>query len=621
MNPETLVLALLQVLALLVAGWVVGDRFLERVGVIAVGESFGAPERMLFAIVGGVAFSVVLMVVNIVLGGAVFGVAAIVPVAWLVTVVWGRRRFRWPRKLPWVPLVLCAGILIAIYLTPVLAGGSGVRTGDSPWHLGWSQQLLSGEAVPTGPAPVYGRNAYPWGWHALQATLVRLVPGSDLLTAYEALHVLLLLGVPLAGACVARRLDRGAGWAGAVAISVVGGFGWMTASGAAFATTPRDALYGADLVVASPNSVYGLFPPALPRELGVVLLAACCTLLVFATRGEGRPFAVGAGLVAGLLGLVSVPLFVSALVWFLAAAFVGRKGAGLKPMWLFVPAFLVFLLWLGPVLTDFVRFGGFVDITPRLGREWPVTVALWSWGLLLPAAAAGVVIALRRPEARPVLAFLAGTLLLLGMSVARATFDWELAGNATVLHQGRVWPVAHLLAAALGGACVVHVFRVTKPFRTIMAGALGPLLVVVALASPALASMQLTRLLVGQRDGFVYGSSDYAPGSFVRSAAESLGPDVTVRVDGSDALAFALFQFSGVRIAAYDDPRLARNDLRIRYRELARRWDAEVAAGGFEADFLVLPDADPDPSVGDVFLTGAFDGQVWSLVSLRPPGE
>ena len=40
---------------------------------------------------------------------------------------------------------------------------------------------------------------------------------------------------------------------------------------------------------------------------------------------------------------VSVPLFVSALVWFLAAAFVGRKAAGLKPAWLFVPAFLVFL--------------------------------------------------------------------------------------------------------------------------------------------------------------------------------------------------------------------------------------------------------------------------------------
>lgn len=621
MSPETFALALVQAAAFLVVGWVVGHRMLEHLGagVISGPDRIGAPERILFALVGGVAFAVALMVANIVTRGAVFGVAFFVPLAWVLVVVSGRKAFARPRNLPWIPLVLCAGVLVAIYLTPVLAGGSGVRTGDSPWHLGWSQQLLAGEPVPTGPAPAYGRNAYPWGWHALQATLVRLVPGSDPLVAYEALHLLLLLGIPLAGASLARRLDAAAGWAGAVAISAVGGFGWITAGQAAFETTPASARFGADLVVASPNAVYGLFPPALPRELGVVLLAACCTLLVFAARGEGRSFAFGAGAVAGLLGLVSVPLFVSALVWFLAAVFVSRKGVKLKLSWLFVPASLIFLLWLGPVVTDFIRFGGFVDITPELGREWSLPVAFWSWGLLLPAAAAGTVIVFRRPHARPLVACLLGTLLLLALSIARATLDWQLAGNATLLHQGRVWPVAHLLAAAFGGACVTQLFRSTRSYRTIMSGALAPLLLVAAVASPALASMQLTRLMVGQRDGFVYGSEDYAPGSFVRNAAEVLGPDVTVRVEGSDRLAFTLFQLSGVRLAAYDDPRLERNDLRIRYRTLARRWDAETAVGGFEPDYLVVPD--PGPGVGDVILSGSFDNQVWSLVALGPPGE
>ena len=34
-------------------------------------------------------------------------------------------------------------------------------------------------------------------------------------------------------------------------------------------------------------------------------------------------------------------------------------------------------------------------------------------------------------------------------------FDWTLAGNATLLHQGRVWPPMHLLGAALAGAALV----------------------------------------------------------------------------------------------------------------------------------------------------------------------
>ena len=184
-----------------------------------------------------------------------------------------------------------------------------------------------------------------------------------------------------------------------------------------------------------------------------------------------------------------------------------------------------------------------------------------------------------------------------------------------------MWPVAHLLATAFAGAGVTQLLRATQRYRTIVAGALAPFLLVIAVASPALASMHLTRLLVGQRDGFVYGDPDYAAGSFVRDASQVLGPDVTVRVDGSDRLAFALFQFSGVRLAAFDDPRLEGNDLRIRYRELARRWDAEMAAGGFSADYVVVPDPDPDPNVGDAILTGSFDGRVWTLVSLNPPGE
>ena len=606
MTPPALVLACFQTAAFLAVGWIVGLRLLRRSG---MHERAGGPERTLFALVGGVAFSVALMVGNIVTGGAVFGIPFLVPAVALGILVTGRNAFTRPR-LPWIPLVLVAGAVLTLYFGPVLAGGSGVRTGDSPWHLGWSEQLLAGDPLPSGPAPEFGRNAYPWGWHAVVATLVRLAPGSDSLIAYEALHLLLLLGIPLAGACLARRLDPEAGWAGAVAISLVGGFGWILAGGATFFSTPGAARLGADLVVASPNGVYGLFPPALPRELGVILLAAVGSLLADAVRLGGRSRFLTAGAVAGLTGLVSVPLFLSACVWFVAVA-IARPAIRSATLPFFAAALVVFALWAGPVVGAYVRYGGFVDITPRLGREWPLGSALWSWGLLLPGAIAGLWMTWKR-SFHPLLACWAGTLVLLGAAVARGAFDWELAGNATLLHQGRVWPAAHLLGAAFAAVAVTAIFRATRTHRAVIAGAVAPLLLGIAIASPALASLKMTRLISGQHDGFVYASADFAPGSFVEQAARWLGPDVTVEVDGSDRLAFALFQSSGVRLASFDDPRLQRNDLRIRYKDLARAWDARIAAGGFEADYVVEPGI---PGDGRGLLSGVFEGEVWTLRS------
>ena len=612
MSPASIALALAQLALFLAIGWVVGDRLLAR---IAGSETqwIGGPERTLFAIVGGVAFAIAAMVGHIVTGGGLFGVPGVVPALGLAVLVAGRRSFGRPRNVPWIPLLVLASILVVIYVVPVLVGGSGISSGDSPWHLGWSTQLLAGEAVPTGPAPGFGRNAYPWGWHAVVATLVRLVPGSDVMVAYEALHLLVLTGIPLAGACIARRLSPDAGWAGAVAVSLIGGFGWLAASGAAFATTPERARFGADLVVSSPNSVYALFPPALPRELGVVLLGACCVLLVTAAARKDKAIALGAGVVAGILGLVSVPLFVSALVWFGVVALFQRSG--LRMRWLFGPALAVFALWAGPVVADYLRFGGFVDITPSLGREWPLPVALASWGLLLPAAAAGVYWAMRRTEARPLLLCLAGTAGLLVASVARATFEWELAGNATLLHQGRVWPVMHLLGAAFAGAAVVELRR-TRRSRAVVVGAIAPLLFAIGVASPVLASMRVTQLLTSEHDGFVYGGDDYERDSFVRRAAEFIGPDDVVAVRGSDRIAWSLFQFTGARLATYEDPRLGGNDLRIRYRELAAEWDARIADEGFEPDYVVIPGfAGAGPGLPTI--TGEFDGRPWSLVPAR----
>lgn len=582
------------------------------------GDGWEWPEHALFSLVGFVAFSCVLMVGNLVLGGAVFGVPVVAPLAALGIV---GAALRYPDRLragriPWRAIAVMVVALGIVYVTPALAGGSSVRTGDATWHLGWTEQLLHGEPVPTGPAPEFGRNAYPWGYHAVVATMTRVVPGSDALHGQDALHVLLAAAIPLAAACLARRVDRRAGWAGAGAAAFVGGFGWMAARGPEFATSPRAARFGADLTVASPNSVYELFPPAFPRELGLVLLGATAVALAVAGSRRARR---SAGAVAGLAGLVSLPMFVAALLWVVLASLVAPGGERRRAFVDSVlPAVGVFALWAGPVASSYIRFGGFVDVTPRLGTEWPLPVALWSWGLLLPAAAAGLVVALRS-GARVLLACTGGAVVLLALALLRGHFNWDLDGNATVLHQGRAWPPAHLLAAALAGVAVLRAGAWVAARRPRLAAAAGAVVIAVSAASPVVASVRLTEIVRRGEDGFFFGRAGVAPGSFVRRAAGHLDPGDVVDVEQSRLLAFLMFSFSGARIAAYDDRRLHGNDLRIRYADLARAWDERIAAGGFDPTWRIVP-------LGEVALgvepaeIGHFGERDWALVRVPVNG-
>lgn len=667
------------------------------------GVGWGLPERALLAVAGFVAFAVALMVAHIVTGGAVFGVPGVVPLAAAAVVGLAMQRGAvvpravanwWPgrrpaasgsgltalvlnglpvpgatrsggsrtaalRTPPWRLLVPFAVVLAALYVVPVLEAGSGVRTGDSPWHLGWTEQLLAGEPVPAPPvAGELGRNAYPWGFHAVMAAMVRLVPGSDPLLALDALHVVVVAAIPLAAACLARLVDRRAGWPAAAAVGLVGGFGWLVARAPDFVTSPSDARYGADLVVASPNGVYALFPPAIPRELGLVMLGATALLIAQSLRSP-RP-TLAAAVALGLMGLVSVPLFAAGVAWTVVASLLAPRGTRLRwLMSLLLPTGLVFALWAGPVVANYVRFGGFVNISPRFGMEWPLPTALASWGLLLPAALAGVAIAARRrfrgtrvspgetfrplsstqrtstswglPPEHIVLAFAAATVVLLALAIARSTFGWTLGGNATVLHQGRVWPVAHLLGAAFAGIAAVRAHRWLSrgvlcgddpPQRwskakrttgsTAVAATSAALVLMAGVASPALASAYLTEILERHHDGFIYSTPDVRPGSFVRRAAAQLDPGDVVRVEGPGSLAFLLFQFSGCALAVYDTPELPGNDLRIRYAELAEEWDRRIAAEGFAPTHLVVPAGE---ATGEALATGPFRGQRWSLVT------
>jgi hypothetical protein len=612
-SAGTLLGALLQLVLLTAIGWVIGDAILRRVS-DAEEDGIGMPERSLAALAGAIVFCIASMALHIVTGGAVFGVPGVVPALGVVVLLAGRRRLR-ITKAPSTRVILAAVVLVVLYMTPALAAGSSIRTGDPPWHLGWSQQLLAGEPVPTGPAPEFGRNAYPWGLHAVMATAVRLVPMSTPMVSLEMLHLALLAGLPLGAAVLARRVRPDAGWTAAGAASLIGGFGWISAGRADFITSPSEAAYGADLVVASPNSVYELFPPGLPRELGLVMLAVAAWLLIANVRSERPNRWAVAGAAIGCVGLLSVPLFVTALLWLLIAG--AFAPAGRRARWYLTTgasAAAVFGLWAGPVLSQFLRYGGFVNITPQLGEEWPLPVALASWGILLPLAIAGVVLVWRDRDKLMLPAFAASTVVLLGVAVARGRFDWEVAGNATLLHQGRMWPTAHLLGAVFAGVALVAFFAWLRPRGLRLAGGAMAAVFAFGAISPVLAAQSLTDTMRAQRSGFEYGRSDLQPGSFVRRAAAYLGPDDVVEVRDGHKLAFLLFQLSGVKLASYDDPRLERNELRIRYRDLAQSYDETMETGGFTADFMVLPA--PDGPYRRALVQGAFEDRDWVLVQL-----
>lgn len=604
---------------------------------------WGLPEQLLFSIVGFVAFSIVVMIANIVTGGAAFGTVWVGPLVAVGVMVASRRAIlgmarnvvaalRFPgvarRALPWVAAALLLG---ALYVWPALHGGSGARTGDVPSHLGWTAELLGGESVPSGPAPHVPDNAYPWGLHAVMAALVRLAPGTDALMAVDALHVLLVAALPLAAACLARRLRPGAGWAGAACFALLGGFGWASAGKPDFALSPSDARYGADLVVASPNSLYELFPPSLPRELGLLMLGGTAVLLLTASIGpatrRARTTTVAAGLCAGMTGLVSMPLFVCAVSFCIAAGLLAPARARLRALTAsLLPALGVFSLWLGPVVAGYLREGGFVDITARLGVEWSPLSALASWGLLFPLAVAGVVFTARRVSENrdagaarrlPIvfLALLAAAVLLLALAYARRAFDWQIASNATLLHTGRFWPALHLFGSALAGVALVAFFGLLAKRSRVLAAGVTAALLGVGAVSPAYASVALGRVIREHDDGYVYGAPDLRAGSFVRRAAVQLGPGDVLRVDGPPELAYAIFQFSGVRLAAYDDARFEGNDLRIRYADLAAKWNEVAAEGGYEAGYLVRREGN-HPAPGEPVATGSFEGTRWWLLRL-----
>src|SRR5436305_7649771 len=218
-----------------------------------------------------------------------------------------------------LPAVAAALVSMPVWLAP----GGAYPGSDILWHEGWIHQLTGGMPAPGG---IYAHvpNAYPWLEHSLAALIVSLF-GIDVAAALGAVEYLMLLVLGLGSYLLARSLrlgERAAGWSSALAIGG-GGIGWLLAGGPAAllsvahygnATTPPglrpyvqglDA-YGGDLLLSpAPTPALGNVPPALPRELGLVLLPVVLWLAIGAAGERSVRRAAAAGAVAGLATLAS----------------------------------------------------------------------------------------------------------------------------------------------------------------------------------------------------------------------------------------------------------------------------------------------------------------------------
>lgn len=190
--------ALLIVAFFLALGWLIVDLLLGA-------RVFGSVTRFGLSFAGVELFSTALMCLHMASGGRILssdwitrGITIAVFVALLArrVILDGRRRhpqegersvrggrrhssagLRGRGALIGAFAILCVGLIVwglpAFQIFPMPAEGD-----VGALHLGWTTQLLNGEPTPSGFITGDIPNLYPWGYHALLATLTRFTPGA-----------------------------------------------------------------------------------------------------------------------------------------------------------------------------------------------------------------------------------------------------------------------------------------------------------------------------------------------------------------------------------------------------------------------------------------------------------
>lgn len=595
--------------ALLALGFLVAD---ATVG----GRGLDAVTRWALAFPGVVAYSLLLMLAHIASRGHVFSSPWVVRGVTLATgaLLAGLKIARRPpRTRSSSAAILGAAAMVAlgllVWATPVArVAPLEIPGSDTGWHMGWTGQLLNGEATPssiiTGGVPNY----YPWMFHALAALVANLTPGGRAFHALGPLQVLQVAGALLALFALGSFLGRS--WQSGAATALFGGI----AAGLAFAV-----IRSIDQVIETPRSggprgtynvVFNNLAPPLPRDLGYALFAAFLVLVVVGTARRDMILLVAAGATLGLIGLTAAEFFfVGLAVGALVVPFMkGGRSRWLLAASVVLPALGIYTLWLIPLLASYRHLGGFVNTTAVRAITLSPTAILMSWGLSTPFAVIGAVRWIPRIRRDQAARVALGLLLLSGGLLAAAAASQPLLGEGFLIlgRASRYWPLLHLAVAVYAGlgagALLLHL---GKNHRT-GAAAAAISIVLVAVLLPWDVSWDYPGRRVSSE---VLANAVLGRESNLLTAVARPGRGRCVVATPS--LQFTTFAYTGYRMVALEgSPTHRGNFARIRWRDiyhripsdeerlgdLGRLTDGSLSRGSFRAivakygvNLLVIP--------------------------------
>jgi hypothetical protein len=465
-------------------GYLVADAFTARLRL---------PDEMRWALAlpGLMAFALVMMGVHIATGGRLFSSPALVRTVTLVTAIGLlalrlARRGRTTDRVVLLSALGCLMVALVVWAPPVFQALPLNFEPDTDLHMGWASQLLNGAPVPTSPITGPIPNFYPWLYHALVATIAPFAPSGRAFETLGALQIVQTAGAVLGLFAVGRALTGKTftGIASAAFGGVLGGLGLFAIGDLGGL---REALRTDGEVPAVLGDVFGRRPysfafnnlaPPLPRDLTFALLAIAAGLLAVAVTRRAVAPLVTAGVVLGLIGLTGGEAFFVGTVASLVVILIRPPTAGRITSlgWFLVPAILIYSLWAGPLLVNYLDLGGFVNTTRVAAIARGPLEILAAWSVAVPFALVGAVVWVPKLRARdaalipfsfaavPVLYLLVSGFIprLFGdafLTLGRDHRYWPLAGFGVALYAARgatwVWERIRMRWVSIALAVVV----------------------------------------------------------------------------------------------------------------------------------------------------------------------
>lgn len=547
--------------------------------------------------------SLVLMVVHVASGGRLFahpGAVRTVTVLTFVALAMSRfmRQRRYPGEFPKRAVFALHGItLVALFIW-----GRSVfellpaAKGDTIFHMGWAASLLNGEKLPTNALTGEIPNAYPWLFHAIVAWLSALTPGGRSFHALGPMQLLQVTGgVTTLFALGYTLWDR---WVGGISTALLGaltgGFGFLVDKPRlVYEVRPPGSIaiartYGDLMAVRSYNLSFHNLAPVFPRDVSYALFPALLLLFVVGLRTGDRLYLVAAGFVLGFLGLAGgEAFFVGAVVTALFVASAAKLGRIRTALHIGIPATLVYALWLGPLVFNYFKYGGFFDLSDEPVVLTPLQV-LGSWGVVTPLALVGVALLvgrLRRDEGAlvAVLSLVAAGAMLLAVVAAGAGVG---GGLETLGRAHRYWPVFYLTAAICGGFALFWILERAARAHVVAAIAVFVTVSVVALASPLIGAGQVKEELLRSaatgnptRRAALRGQENW-----LTALAPAPGRRCTIAVPKE--ISIDSYAFTGYRHVLYAFSNTIGNMARVRWREIY--LDIPTEADRLEANSILV---------------------------------